>query len=194
MNQTVFNVMFSHVKNFSTLPALASMLNMTVSLGLVLNAKKPDQTTDQALDEDPNCPVCLIDVNEEEQGLQCDRCVTWFHCDCIGVSDEEYQELYDSEEDWFCVECQAIRANKLKWGTMEGEDAIRKEIKVTCQKVVTWRGNLFMLPRGKCGSDFIKELTRLINDFVNDTKWKRISLTMLHIFIPIMLQKPAPRS
>ena len=62
------------------------------------------------------------------------------------------------------------------------------------QKIVTWRRNLFLLPRGKCGVDFINELSRLINDFVHDTKWKRISLSMLHIFIPLMLQKPAPKS
>jgi hypothetical protein len=48
----------------------------------------------------------------------------------------------------------------------------------------------------KMRTDFIKEMTRLFNNFNNDTKWKRVSLTMLHIFIPMnmMLQKPAPKS
>ena len=35
--------------------------------------------------------------------------------------------------------------------------------------------------RGKAGTDFIKELTRLI-------------LSLVHIFIPLMLQKPGPKS
>ena len=50
------------------------------------------------------------------------------------------------------------------------------------------------MPRGKAATDFIKELTRIIYLFVNDTKSKRLSLKLLHVFIPIMLQKPSAKS
>ena len=87
-----------------------------------------------------------------------------------------------------------IKANKIKWGEMEGEETIQACISKTYKEVTSWRKNLFMLPRGKAGTDFIRELTRLIYLFVNDTKWSRIGLPLVHIFLPLMLQKPSSRS
>ena len=88
-----------------------------------------DQSIDQASVENSNCPVCSIDVGKLDQGLQCDRCDVWFHCDCVGVSKAEYEVLADSKDDWFCVGCKAIRANNIKWGSMIGEDTVRSVIK-----------------------------------------------------------------
>ncbi len=51
-----------------------------------------------------------------------------------------------------------------------------------------------MLPRGKAGTDFVKELTRLISLFNDETKWSRIALALVHIFIPLMLQRPSSKS
>ena len=64
----------------------------------------------------------------------------------------------------------------------------------TYDVIVGWKKNIFRLPRGKCGDDFSKELARLINLFVNKTKWERLALPLVHIFIPIMLQLPSPKS
>ena len=50
------------------------------------------------------------------------------------------------------------------------------------------------LPRGKCGEAFLKELTKLINLFVNKSAWERVALPAIHVFIPLMLQKPSARS
>ena len=99
-----------------------------------------------------------------------------------------------SSEKWFCMRCQAIRGNKIKWGEIEGEEAIASCIKKIYLEVITWNKNIFMLPRGKAGTDFIKELTRLLYLFVNDTKWARLGLPLVHIFIPLMLQKPSSNS
>ena len=51
-----------------------------------------------------------------------------------------------------------------------------------------------LLPRGRTGKDFIIELTRLINLFVYSTPWETVSISLVHIFIPLMLQKPAIKS
>ena len=51
-----------------------------------------------------------------------------------------------------------------------------------------------MLPRGKSGERFIKELTRLLYLFVNKTAWENLSLQLVHVFFPLMLQKPASTS
>ena len=144
--------------------------------------------------ENCKCPLCDGDVGHNDAGICCDRCEEWFHSACLGISDEEYTALTSQEEEWFCFQCQVIRANKIKWGDLVGEDNIRTTVNKIYDEITTWKKNLFMLPRGKSGSEFIKELTRLIELFVNDTKWKNLSLTLMHIFIPIMLQKPSPKS
>ena len=40
----------------------------------------------------------------------------------------------------------------------------------------------------------INELIRLICLFVDDTKWKRLGLPLVHIFLPLMMQKPSSNS
>ena len=143
---------------------------------------------------DPKCPVCAVDVGDDEQGLLCERCMVWFHCDCAGVSSEDYEQFVHCDEDWFCIGCKVIRANNLKWGNMEGEEEIQMALNKIYGEVICWKRNLFLLPRGKAAIDFIKEMTRIIYLFVNNTKYKRLSLKLLHVFIPIMLQKPSLKS
>ena len=93
-----------------------------------------------------------------------------------------------------CDHCRSIQANRLRWGNFEGEEVIAHEIKAAYNEIVNWRKNLFLLPRGKAATDFIKELTRLMNQFANKTKWERLSFGLIHTFMPIMLQKPSKKS
>ena len=72
--------------------------------------------------------------------------------------------------------------------------AIRDLIQSAYAEILGWKKNIFQLPRGKCGSEFIKELTNLLNHFGNKTPWQRLSLTLVHAFIPLMLQKPSSKS
>ena len=102
--------------------------------------------------------------------------------------------ISNSEERWFCDHCSSIRANKIKWGSLEGEENISNAISEAYSNVIKWRKNIFSLPRGKSGTCFIKELTRLVNLFVHKTKWERLALPLIHIFVPIMLQKPSAKS
>ena len=44
------------------------------------------------------------------------------------------------------------------------------------------------------GKDLLDETTRLINFYNYDTKWKDLSLKMAIVFLPLMLQKPTPKS
>ena len=52
----------------------------------------------------------------------------------------------------------------------------------------------FSIAKGQMWRRFIKELTNLLNHFVNKTPWQRLSLLLVHVFIPIMLQKPSSKS
>ena len=143
---------------------------------------------------DPNCPICREEVEDGQPGICCSQCKTWFHRPCLHMTEQMYEELGASSDDWFCMRCLSIRGNRIKWGEFEGEQAIRDCIKSTYEEIIKWRKNLFLLPRGKAGTDFIKELTRLLYLFIDDTKWFRVALSLVHIFLPMMLQKPSSNS
>ena len=110
------------------------------------------------------------------------------------MTNEEYITLNQSNEQWFCDHCKSVLTNRVKWGKIQGEEAIYSEIQAAYREICSWKKNFFLLPRGKAATDFIKELTRLLNLFVNKTKWERLSLPLVHIFLPIMLQKPSKKS
>ena len=146
--------------------------------------------------EDPNCPICRIDVedNEENGGIICEMCNTWSHRVCLFMSVEMFHKLDKSPDPWHCVACQSILSNKIKWGSMKSEVVIRTKVTSIYEEITKWRKNLFLVPRGNVGTEFIKEITRLIRLFTNPTKWSRLGLAMVHIFIPLMLQKPSSKS
>ena len=140
-----------------------------------------------------NCPICKITVTEEVNSICCTMCSTWIHQTCLHMDDEEFNQLSQPDAVWFCARCRLIKSNKIKWGDLSGEVNIRDFVKSMYATIIGWKKNIFRLPRGKCGSDFIDELTRLINLFVNKTQWKRLALPIAHIFIPLMLQKPSSK-
>ena len=156
--------------------------------------QQDEQHLDQRVEEEENnnCPICKIDVTNGVSGIRCDMCKTWVHQLCLHMSDEDLQALTDVE--WFCARCRQIKSNKIKWGDHFGEEHIGMMIQSAYTTIIGWKKNIFHLPRGKCGSDFIVELTRLVNLFVDKTKWQRLALPLIHIFIPIMLQKPSIKS
>jgi hypothetical protein len=140
------------------------------------------------------CPICRTRVTENQPGMVCDRCNAWHHADCLYIDEEEYQELCNSSGEWFCTCCLEVKSNKLSWGNMNGEEEMLLAINNCYDECIKWTKNMFLLPRGKCGTDFIKELTRLVTLFNCKTKWERLSLPLFHIFFPLMLQKPSKTS
>ena len=153
-----------------------------------------EEATHQTADE-INCPICKVDVAEDTDSIVCDMCHTWFHRVCLFMPEDTFSALTISEETpWFCATCLAIKSNKIKWGSLEGEVAITREVHSIYDEIVKWRKNIFLVPRGKVGTDLIKEIIRLLKLFINPTKWSRLALALLHIFLPLMLQKPSSKS
>ena len=169
----------------------------TSSYADVVNRNSTDvllaETTDTT-DCNGTCPICKIEVTSEDNGILCDMCNTWVHQQCLHMTDDEFQSLANGDAQWFCARCNQIKLNKIKWGAHVGEETIRHMLQNAYDTIIGWKKNLFRLPRGKCGAEFIKELTRLINLFVNKTQWKRLALPLVLIFVPLMLQKPSPKS
>ena len=56
--------------------------------------------------KDP-CVVCQRDVKDEDAAVECDTCKLWCHSTCRGISEVEYQEMQEEEEEieWHCPSC-----------------------------------------------------------------------------------------
>ena len=84
--------------------------------------------------------------------------------------------------------------NRLKWGEYENEAEINAMIENVYSEIVSWDKNIMILPRGKVGKAFINELSRLISLFTLKSAWEVVALSLVHIFVPLMLQKPSAKS
>ena len=82
-----------------------------------------------------------------------------------------------------------INVESFYWNTIKGSE-ITRTINDIHNKIVYWRKNLFMLPNGGSGNNYIREITRLMNQWVEGSPMKNISLKAIHIMPSILLQKP----
>ena len=141
-----------------------------------------------------DCSVCWECVSDESR-IACEQCKACFHYACLHITDEVHKEhMRHDTPSWLCARCLSIRSNVLKWGNLEGETTIKNNLCEIYSEITGWHKNLFLVPRGSAGTEFIKELSKMINYFVNDTKWSRVAISMLHVFIPLLLQKPSQKA
>ena len=71
-----------------------------------------------------------------------------------------------------------------------GEEFYR-EINDAYETIVHWQKDLFMIPSGKAGKEFITELSSWLNKFNNDTPFQSIALKVYMILPSFLLQKPS---
>ena len=79
------------------------------------------------------------------------------------------------------------------WGNVNLNE-VKQSITEICEECVYWRRNLFLLPSGIAGKQFIEECTRLINDWANNAPLKPIALKALMIMPSLLLQKVSKTS
>ena len=75
-----------------------------------------------------------------------------------------------------------------------GVDEISQKVDMMYDEIVCWKVNLSEVPKGKAGKDFIVNLNRLLSELTYNINWKTLSLKLIHIFMPAMLQCPTPKS
>ena len=167
------------------------LMTNTANSSNTANISVPN-TTASSQKDNCNCPICKTIVTE--RSFCCKMCNTRVHQTCLYMEDNEFQLLSQPDAVWYCARYRQIKANKIKWGEHSGEEMIREMVLSAYADIIGWKKNIFRLPRGKCGGDFIVELTNLINHFVNKTPWQRLSLLLVHVFVPLMLQKPSSKS
>ena len=119
--------------------------NTGVSAAHAVNGQKS-----QVERSDLNCSVCKISTEQDNRGLQCHGCGSWFHMVCLFLTDAEYSRIVESNDSWTCIGCAAVKANgsKISWGDMTGLFNISQIVKGCYQEVVKWKKDIFMLPRG----------------------------------------------
>ena len=86
-----------------------------------------------------------------------------------------------------------IISSKYTWGNHES-DTFEKNLNNAYEKIVHWKKNIFLLPSGKAGKEFIDEMTRLVGEWNNDSPLKLISLKALMVMPCLLLQKPSKTS
>ena len=61
-------------------------------------------------------------------------------------------------------------------------------------KVVFWRKNIFLLPSGKSGKQYIEETTGLINSSVHNSLLQGVAFKAIMVMPNLLLQEPAKNS
>ena len=64
----------------------------------------------------------------------------------------------------------------------------------TYEEVVHWRHNVFMIPYGKAGKSFVKELARLYHAYADHSALHSIALMACSVMQPLLFQKPYKHS
>ena len=76
-----------------------------------------------------------------------------------------------------------------RWGAKEGVD-FAHAVRVAYEEVVHWRRNVFLLPSGKVGKEFIRELTRLFNAYTGTSALESVVFDSIMLMCVLLLQKP----
>ena len=69
-----------------------------------------------------------------------------------------------------------------------------KNLSQAYETTVFWRKNLFLLPSGKAGREFIGEFSRLMSEWLHDSPLKDIAFKAIMVMLTLLLQKPSQKS
>ena len=75
---------------------------------------------------------------------------------------------------------------KFYWNTVPGS-VYQKDLEEAYEQIVYWRKNVFMVPTGAPCKKFINEITRLFDQWTNDTPLKSIALKAIHVMSALLL-------
>jgi hypothetical protein len=97
----------------------------------------------------------------------------------------------------FCDSCSKQSCHQTQfpvvWGEYWGIYIIYEKVTSVLEEISGWNKNLFYLPWGKVGKDYLKELSRLLDLFSLKTVCEPVQIGMSIIFMPLMLQRPSSR-
>ena len=69
----------------------------------------PNHKSDDSVTEDNSeCSKCKTDVGDDDEGIQCDLCLNWYHLKCTDLTTDSYKCFTDDTVigiKWFCEKC-----------------------------------------------------------------------------------------
>ena len=71
---------------------------------------------------------------------------------------------------------------------------LKVQVNEAYESVVYWRKNLFELPKGKNGKEFVNEMTIWIDRWSNKTKYRNFAFKALSIMPNLLLQRTSQKS
>ena len=77
----------------------------------------------------------------------------------------------------------------LTWGQLDGQD-FSQAITAAYAEVVHWNRNLFLVPSGNAGKDFVTELARLFRSYAEASALESVALKAAMVIPHLLLQKP----
>ena len=79
------------------------------------------------------------------------------------------------------------------WGKYPSH-VFEANVSTVYEQIVYWKKNLFLLPSGKAGKQYIDETTKLMNEWVQESPLKDIAFKAIMIMPNIPLKKPSKNS
>ena len=166
---------------------------------------------------------CLCQEPEDSRFMiQCDiqgsNCKIWYHGDCVGVSSSQGRRMERTGENFICPICSdhhggnvrnvcgipspavtlppyvELPAPSFRWNdTIEGNVFCQK-VSTAYDEIVHWQRNLFRVPYGRVGGDFVQELAKLFHSYGEAGALEAIALKAAMLMCALLLQKPHSRT
>ena len=86
-----------------------------------------------------------------------------------------------------------ISTANFQWGEHDGS-SLGLAVESAYAEAVHWRRNIFMIPSGKVGKDYVKEQARFFSAYSDGTPMEQVALKAAMLMPLLLLQKPHPTS
>ena len=159
------------------------------------------------------CNICKMTLEEKQKVVQCNnQCDKWFHTECVKMKKSDYDAISKKGRKWTCNACRIRRLQNtelvtletgevrdaqrqtLRWGSYNTEEEIYDATLATYKEIATWLPNLFMIPTGKEGKEFLNEVDKTLQPFIERSPGEHHAITASLIIFPLLLQKPSKKS
>ena len=132
-----------------------------------------------------------------------DKCYHWYHGNCVGVTPAEGRRLESQGEPFICPFCTTVpslpsfnsaTAPDFTWGSSVNGSDFCDQIQRAYESIVHWKHNLFLVPFGSVGSQFVTELAKLYDGYGSASPLESIALKAAMVLPPLLFQKPHRQS
>ena len=184
-------------RSFVSATPNAAQSDTEISFSLQTPVSKFVSETRWSTGED--CAHCSYKLNYDSES--CHGCFEKFHQLCMTPLNQS-EHLEHAPVVWYCSACYNLNRMVWKitepsqancWGSLNGEELVDAFANIS-RISQDWSPNLFKVPFGKIGRDFIDELSRLANLFCDREDYRGWALSALIVAPLLLLQKPNKKS